>query len=199
VIPEHQMSGYNIFGSQRAKERDDIKKYGYIRQSLPQTQSLLNFKEVSKNQFINVSSNPMKEGSRHSIDDIDMAYDFKGVPSYLITQSLGIAPSVTFIQGKGWAGAMQFFAHENIGNCSYRENNLKLSHGSAIIPEEDVTREVNGKVTISNVTGEIHHGFLYSVDWYDQSFFHELKCAKINYSPDILLEVIALAKQIDEK
>lgn len=188
LMPEQQMSQYNIFKSQRAKERADINKFGYIKQSLPEIQSLLNFKSIAKNK---------NDGLRHSINEIQMAYVFKGVPSNLISKMLGVAPSVTFVQGQGWAGAMQYFDAQSNGTCSYRENNLKFSHGSAIIPEEDATKEVNGKVTVSNVTGKAGNGFMYSVDWYDNNFFRELKCAKSDYNPETLNSVVEIARQID--
>lgn len=197
VIPEKQMSEYNTFKEQRTKERADVKKYGYIKQFLPQTQSLLNFKEVSKNQFVAKSSNPAHEGLRHSVSELEMAYDFKGVPTHLVTKMLGIAPSVTFIPGQGWAGAMQYFEKDGLGNCSYRENNLKFSHGAAIIPEEDATKDVNGKITVANITGEKNSGFLYSVDWYDNSYFRELKCANEKFEPSAMSSIIELARGID--
>src|SRR3990167_1550823 len=37
VMPEKQMSEYTSFKAQRAKERAEVKKYGYIKQFLPQT------------------------------------------------------------------------------------------------------------------------------------------------------------------
>jgi len=126
-----------------------------------------------------------------------MAYDFKGVPANAVTTMLGVSPSVNFVQGQGWAGAMQFFEKAGLGNCSYRENNLKFSHGSAIIPEEDATKDVNGKITVATVSGQTDVGFLYSVDWYDESFFRELKCAKADYSADTLQGVLELARAID--
>ncbi len=86
---------------------------------------------------------------------------------------------------------------DGLGNCSYCENNLNFSHGAAIIPEEDATKDVNGKITVANITGEKNSGFLYSVDWYDNSFFREIKCAKTDYSSDILAAVVELARQID--
>ena len=183
ILPEKKMAEYKTFKKKRAKERQDIKKYGYIKEFIPQTQSLLNFKEVSKNQFTNQfsGSRPADEGMRHNISELKMAYDFKGVPvNDVDTTMLGVAPSVTYIENQGWAGAMQFFEKTGLGNCSYRENNLKFSHGSAIIPKEDATDEVNGKITVKNITGEPKSGFMYSVDWYDDNFFHELKCANKN-------------------
>lgn len=197
VMPEKQMSEYNTFKEQRTKERADIRKYGYIKQFLPQTQSLLNFKEVSKNQFVAKSSNPAHEGLRHSVSELEMAYDFKGVPTHLVTKMLGVAPSVTFVPEQGWAGAMQYFEKNGLGNCSYRENNLKFSHGAAIIPEEDATKDVNGKVTVANITGEKNNGFLYSVDWYDNNYFRELKCANEKFEPSVMSSIIELARGID--
>jgi hypothetical protein len=197
VMPEQQMSEYNTFKEQRIKERADVKKYGYVKLFLPQIQSLLNFKEVSKNRFAAQSANPADEGMRHSITEIEMAYDFKGVPSHSVTTMLGVAPSVTYITGQGWAGAMQFFEKTGLGNCSYRENNLKFSHGAAIIPEEDATKDVNGKITVTNITGEPKAGFLYSVDWYDNNYFRELKCANEKFEPSIMSSAIELARGID--
>lgn len=197
VMPEQQMSEYESFKEQRIKEREDIKKYGYIKQFLPQIQSLLNFREVSKNRFAAQSANPTDEGMRHSISEIEMAYDFHGVPDQEVTSMLGVAPSVTYIKGQGWAGAMQFFEKKGLGNCSYRENNLKFSHGAAIIPEEDATKDVNGKITVSNITGEPRAGFLYSVDWYDNNYFRELKCANERYEPSNMNSLLELARVID--
>lgn len=197
VIPEQQMSEYKIFKEQRSKERADVKKYGYIKQFLPQIQSLLNFKEISKNRFTTESTNPVNEGMRRSISEIEMAYNFKGVPAHAVTTMLGVAPSVTYIKGQGWAGAMQFFEKAGLGNCSYRENNLKFSHGAAIIPEEDVTKDINGKITVTNITGEPNVGFMYSVDWYDDNYFRELKCANEKYEPYIMYSALELARGID--
>jgi hypothetical protein len=189
VLPEKQMSQYARFKDERAKQKADIKKYGYINQSSPDIDTLLNFKIIAKKQ----AGSELKE----SISAIDMAYDYRGVPAQEITTSLGFAPSVTFVQGKGWAGVAQFFEKAGVGTCSYRENNLKFSHGAAVIPEEDASREVNGKVTVVTITGMQDKGFIYSVDWYDDAFFGELKCANTAYSPGTTKSVINLAQAID--
>ena len=197
VIPEQQMSEYKTFKAQRDKERADVRKYGYIKQFLPQTQSLLNFKEVSKSQFAVKSAHSVDEGLRHSINEIEMAYNFRGVPSGAVNTMLGVAPSVTYIKGQGWAGAMQFFAKDGLGICSYRENNLKFSRGAAIIAEEDAVKDVNGKITIVNITGEPTTGFMYSVDWYDNRYFRELKCSNEKFDQSIMSSALELARTID--
>lgn len=197
VLPEKKMSQYETFKTQRIKEKSDVTKYGYIKQVMPQTQSLLHFKETYQNQFVAKNANPTTEGLRHSINEIDMAYVFNGVPENEVTTMLGVAPSVTYIKDQGWAGAMQFFEKTGLGACSYRENNLKFSHGSAIIPEEDATKAVNGKITVATITGTKGSGFMYGVDWYDNNYFRELKCANNAYSADTMTAMLALARVID--
>jgi hypothetical protein len=196
VIPERRMLLGDETKKRRIKEHSDIMKYGYINQALPQTQSLLNFKEIAKNKFTKTNGSN-EEGLRHKIEEIERAYPFKGVPVHDITTMLGVAPSVNYVEGQGWSGAMQYFQKDGLGICSYRENNLKFSHGAAIIPEEDVTTEVNGKVTVKTITGKENSGFLYEVDWYDTNYFRELKCADSSYSLDKMSSLLELARIID--
>lgn len=195
VVPEEQMAQYQRFKEQRNKEKSDFKKYGYIRESLPQTQSLMNFKEVVKHQLLVGKNDP--GGLKDNIRDVNMAYEFHGVPLGSVDSVLGVAPSVTYVSGHGWAGAVQYFEKLDLGICSYRENNLKYSHGAAIIPAEDVSRDVNGKVTVAVITGEKGHGFMYGIDWYDNNYFRELKCANANFDASVLERVMQLAIVID--
>lgn len=199
VLPEKEMAEYKTFKEQRAKERRDKKTLGYIKEFLPQVQSLLNFKEIAKNRLSHQFSgtSPSDEGLRHNISEIKMAYDFKGVPINYVDIMLGVAPSVTYVEGQGWAGAMQFFEKSSLGNCSYRENNIKISQGAAVIPKEDATDDVNGKITVKNITGEPNSGFMYSVDWYDDNYFRELKCANEKFNQYIMNQTIDLARIID--
>ena len=194
VIQQKKMSTYKMLKSQINKEQSDIKKYGYINEALPQIQSLLNFKEIMNQSSLNSNG---KESIKQNISDIQMAYEFRAIPVGVATSVYGFTPSVTYIKAKGWVGIIQFFAKDNIGNCSFRENNLKFSHGAAIIPEEEATKEVNGKVTVAITTGQQDYGFMYSVDWYDNNFFRELKCANKKFKKETMNNVIELAKMID--
>ena len=199
VIPEKKMSGYDTFKAERATNKANVQQFGYIKETSPQIQSLLNFNVVSQNQLAKSgSTGSSAEGLHQSINEIQMAYIFKGVPVYEMSKTLGVAPSVTFIKGKGWAGAMQFFEKTGVGTCSYRENNLEFSHGAAIIAQEDTTYDINGKVTVTSIAGEDNAGFMYSVRWYDQHFFRELNCASPNYSVSIMQTVIELARSTDK-
>ena len=101
------------------------------------------------------------------------------------------------IKDQGWVGAVQYFVNKNIGNCSFAENNVRLSHGSVVVAKELAREDVNGKVTVVNVTGDPGDGFLYEVEWYDQTFFRTLQCANKKFSPYLTEQVITLAKRID--
>lgn len=106
---------------------------------------------------------------------------------------------ISYHKGQGWVGAVEFFVNKSIGACSYSENNVKLSHGSVIIAKEDARNDVNDKTTTVNIVGTEDSGFLYSINWYDSTFFRELKCSNKHYSEGIKQQVIDLANQIDLK
>lgn len=106
-------------------------------------------------------------------------------------------PYTTYITNQGWAGIVQFFDKSGIGTCNFKENNIKLTHGSVIIPKEDARTDINGKATIVEVEGKQKNGFIYNVEWYDQNFFRQLECLNMAYDPSITQRVIELAKNID--
>lgn len=194
VLPESRMSAFSI--EERAKNKASIQRYGYIKEPSSEAQSLMNFStEHPLAPTGSVSSND--EGLHRTISEIHMAYDFHGVPNQEISKDLGVVPSVTYVKDKGWAGAIQFFEKNEVGTCSYRENNLIFSHGAAAISEETATRDVNGKVTVANVKGQKDTGFLYSISWYDNHYFRELNCANAQLSIDKMKSVLKLAQSID--
>lgn len=85
-----------------------------------------------------------------------------------------------------------------VGVCNYSENNIKLSHGSIIIPEEDARKDINGKYTTIDIEGKKKSGFVYDIRWYDDNFFRQLECTSPQYDPDITQKLVELAKKIDK-
>jgi len=198
VLPEKQMSEYYTFKEQRAKSRASVQKYGYIKESVPDAQLLMKVSaDTQQRRLASSSANSTEEGLRRSVGEIEMAYNFHGVPAHEMSIDLGVAPSVTYVKGRGWAGATQFFEKDGVGTCSYRENNLQFSHGAAVISEESSTKDVNGKVTVAAVTGQEGEGFMYSVNWYDNHYFRELNCARTTFSSATMKSVLKLAQSID--
>lgn len=199
IIPENEMSQYQVFKEQRLQNKNDIAKLGYINKTHPEIDKFLNLKMIAthdlKKNEINYS--PTSTHLRHSINELKMAYTFVGVPQNQMSEFIGVAPYLTYIKGQGWVGAIQLFVSENIGNCSFSENNIKLSHGSIVIAKEDVRNDINGKTTTVEINGTKETGFVYTVEWFDPIFFRKLECGNKVYSQDITKKVIQLAKSID--
>lgn len=198
VIPEKQMSSYKDSKARLVKEKADIKKYGYIRRDVPEVQSLLNAHIAAKNAFSNGGTGSSSHSEmQKSVDDIEMAYPYRGVPVGSVTKIIGAVPSVTYIKGQGWAGAAEIFEKGGLGNCIYRQNNLKFSHGSIIVAREKATYDVNSKVTIKEIIGTPKQGFIYHVEWHDSNFFNDLDCANKIFDKNLLKAAVEMATQID--
>ncbi|ASQ47298.1 hypothetical protein [Legionella clemsonensis] len=126
-----------------------------------------------------------------------MAYTPTPVPFSVADEYIGAAPYLTYLKQQGWVGVIQFFKNNSVGNCSFSENNIKLSHGSVVIAKEDVRQDVNGKTTTVEVMGDENFGFTYTVEWFDDLFFRKLECASKHYSTQTTDAVIKIAQQID--
>ena len=118
---------------------------------------------------------------------------------------VGVAPFGAYKQikngddGDGWDGAVQFFEKNRIGSCAYTEHNRKLARSGIEIIKELISNEINEKPTIVLIKGSKETGFIYKIKWYDQIFSKELECANSNFSKDLKVQVIELAKRIDLK
>lgn len=89
------------------------------------------------------------------------------------------------------------FEKAGLGVCNYSEMNFKLANGSIMVPLELVTYAVNGKATVKDIKGEDSKGIIYTVNWYDDSFYRHLECARLDYSPATIQMVTDLAISID--
>lgn len=174
-------------------EQADVYKYGYINKSHPDINILLNFKVAAKKSFSVTKKN---SELKKTFAELDLAWEVTSLPVPGV-EMLGIAPAETYIKEKGWVAYIAFFEKKDIGICHYIENNLKYSLGSAQFVEEDITRDVNGKVTKTAIIGQPGHGFVYDVNWYDDGFFHEMRCANAEFDKGKINLMIELAKTID--
>ena len=195
--PMNQMPHYETMKDSIERDNASIKKYGYVKIDSPEIQSLLNFTRGNKNFSSKNLTASADTGLYKSIDDIQTAYRYYGIPATAMQKILAVGPAGTFLEGKGWTGAAQVFEKTGLGVCNYSEMNFKLSNGSIMVPLEFVTYAVNGKVTVKNIKGEDTKGFMYTVSWYDDSFYHQLECAQSNFSTETMPDVIKLASLID--
>lgn len=200
IVPAKDMASYKESKPVIDKIVHDTKKYGYVKEDA-QAQSLLTLKLRSDRHFKKnaVSLDPYDTNLKRSIGDIKMAYTFVGVPENEVTEIIGYAPAVTYIKGQGWVGASQFFTKSEWGTCSYAENNIRLSHAAIIIPKETARYDINGKTTTVFVKGTESTGFVYSINWYDNTLFRELSCANEKFDSSITDSMIEMAKVMDSQ
>lgn len=201
IVPAQNMITNPITMKRRAMQKMQMQSIGYVNEASPIYKQLMSIKNISKETLHLNSMNygPTDEEIRSKISELKIAYNFVGVPASKEIKSIGFVPAVTYVQGKGWAGASQFFTFEGVGTCHYDENNLKFSHGSAIIAQEDITRAVNGKATTIEVYGQKGKGFVCNIEWYDNDFFKQLECASPEYNADIKNRMLMLARIIDKQ
>ncbi|HJY22037.1 MAG TPA: hypothetical protein VJ279_04080, partial [Hanamia sp.] len=97
----------------------------------------------------------------------------------------------------GWTGIAQLFKENSIGVCSYKIENILVSKGAIQIDENTVRHDVNNKITTIDIAGSMNSGFIYTISWYDKTYFHDLECANLAFKPELKDKLIALAKKID--
>ncbi|RUQ85428.1 hypothetical protein [Legionella septentrionalis] len=199
IVPDKQMSSYAEKKDERLKFKKDIQKFGYIKSDNPSANQLLTLSITAKRDLKahGNDSDPKSTHLKRSIHDLKMAYTPTQIPSSVADTYIGAAPYLTYLQDQGWVGAIQFFRNNTIGNCSFSEDNVKLSHGAIVIAQEDVRSDVNGKTTTVEVMGISNAGFTYTVEWFDEAFFRKVECANKKYSADLTNVVIKIAQAID--
>lgn len=147
---------------------------------------------------INRSFNAADTNMKYSPDQIKLGYEYHPIKIIQSENILGYSASGTYIKDKGWSGIDTFFNFKNVGTCKYSLDNMKLTNGAVEISAETVRYDVNKKPTDIFVQGSVNSGFVYSVNWFDNSFAHALDCASMNYDKNLIEQVIALANKIDK-
>ena len=200
VMPESKISTDKASRERRLQERTEIKQYGFINSRSSEYKALIEVKNISPQQLkLNaLNSTPYDENMHRNLSEIHMAYEFTEVPIKEIKKVIGFTPAVTYISEKGWVGAAEFFELDDVTVCNYSENNIKLSHGSIIIPKEEARKDINGKFTTIDIEGQIKSGFVYDIRWYDENFFSQLECASAQYDTENTKKLVELAKKIDK-
>lgn len=201
IVPEQEMTTFAERKEELMRAREEKKRLGYVKTNHPSTNQLLTLSITSKRDLIahKNDTDPRNTHLKSSVFDLKMAYLPTAVPSSVADTYIGAAPYLTFLKDKGWVGVAQFFNNKAVGNCSFSENNIKLSHAAAVLAKENVRDDVNGKITMVEVAGTLTAGFTYTVEWFDDSFFRSVECANKQYSPDLTNAVIKIAQLIDNQ
>lgn len=188
---------------QLAKNKREQELYGYHTEETTRPRELLQLHKIIHLEYEaqangSIGKHPLDTHMKHTVDEVGIAYNFKPVPLKDVTNLIGFAAVGGHVPA-GWGGVSEFFDHTSIGSCVYTENNVQLSHAMAQFTEDEITHDVNGKVTTLDVRGTKTSGFLYTIDWYDEHFFRQLQCANMKYSKNITRAVVALATRIDNQ
>lgn len=198
-MPSMQPNPVNATRKTLVQERDEENKLGYINTKSDDAIQLL---AVKKNKFYSGTkktfaqdNNPYDTHLKGSLAQIKLAYAFNGISFIDKKEIIGYAVAGTW--DNGWTGVSETFTEPKIGVCDYVKNNLKITHGSAKLSQEYVTYDVNSKPTIIFAEGQQGDGFTYKVEWFDDTFYHVLKCASENFSKEAKELTVTLAKKID--
>ncbi|MDR3476786.1 MAG: hypothetical protein P4M14_01995 [Gammaproteobacteria bacterium] len=178
-----------------------MKAKGYYDSNSLNAKNLLMMKNVNvvalQNKDNDKLSDPQNTKMKNTIDEVGLAFDFKGLPAVSNKNIIGYAAGGMWIEGKGWTGIKEFFNDSELGTCSFSLFNMALSHGNVRIGEDSVVYAVNQKAGTTEVYGSKGNGFTYNVSWYNASYSHELECASPTFNKDKLAKMILYATQID--
>lgn len=144
---------------------------------------------------INDNSDPKDTHMKSDLSKIKLAFKFKPI-SFI--KPIGYAVGGMYIKDSGWTAISTYFNENDLGTCKFKLNNMKLSQGAVRIPQETVRYDINKKVTNVFVEGSVKSGFIYNIDWHDQTFNYFLECANMNFDKNITNRMIELAKKIDK-
>lgn len=199
IISEYELDKDPILKQGRLDIRAQMKQKGYVTEK---NSSLISKmfdmkKEISdelkksKPKYIGLDTQ-----IKSDVAAIKMAYTFVGVPNEVMSENLGYSPYLAY-QKDGWTGAIQYFSDLNHNNCAFFENNIKLNRSSIAISEQDIEYKVNSKPSETYVSGNAGEGFLYSISWYDTTFFRKLECVSEKFSKALTNQFLGLANTID--
>jgi hypothetical protein len=200
IVPSKQMMPIKSVGAMSLlDEIEQEKRLGYVQKESDDAVQLLTVKKnkfyVGDKKTFSENNDPYDTHLKASLSQIKLAFPFNGISFISKSNVIGFAVAGTWVNG--WTGIGETFIDDEVGVCDYVKNNLQLTHGAAMLAKENVTYEVNSKPTIAFVEGEKKNGFTYKVEWFDNTYFHTLKCATENFIKGNKSKTIKLAQLID--
>ena len=181
------------------KARLEMKKNGYYKDTKRSRASeLLNLKNMKSHYTSGNHLGEMDTGYRKHHNELRSSFPVNKIESKYITNVIGYAPQGKFDKHEGWSGMVVHF-DTNFGSCSLTKSNLQQTGMSAKLYKDDVTYDVNNKVTLVESYGSEQTKYLYSYIWFDKHFYRELECASEVFSKPTKNKVLSLAKELDKQ
>lgn len=177
------------------------KKLGYVERKSYDAIQLL---EMSINPFRKIGDvkhfetfEPNDTHLKKSASLIPLAFEYQPLSFINSKDNIGFAASMTW--KNGWTGITQFFKYKNIGTCKYLKTNVALNGSAIRLSKERISFYINKKPAVAVNEGRKKDGFLYSVEWYDNDYFHDLTCAQLSFSAQSAKDTADLANLIDKE
>ena len=182
----------------RNKAKLEIKQNGYYTNTKGlRASELLNLKNADSPSDVK-QLGVMYTGYRKHSSELKISFPFDDIKLEEITNVIGYAPEGAFDKKEGWSGAVAHF-ETNFGSCSLTKSNMHKTGMSAIFSKDDVTYDINNKITIAEIYGSKKTKFLYSYIWFDKDFYRNLECASETFSKSTKNKVLSLAKELDKQ
>lgn len=197
IVPSSELSNVAINENQ-VNTKNEYKINGYEKTKSDDAIQLLSLNKDSlgnKKSFFDYSK-PNDTHLKHKLDQIKLAFNFHEISFINEKDVLGYAPGGTMMDG-GWTAVSETFRDKKLGICDYFKLNLKIGHGAARLAKENVTYDINNNPTLTYVEGNDQYGYAYKVSWFDDTYYHTVKCATKLFDRNELKEIIELSKRID--
>lgn len=146
----------------------------------------------TKHKSLSMSAN---EDLTKNLAEIKTSEKFHPLPTKY--NVIGYAPSGGYKDG--WTGIISYFKSPNVnGVCTYE----RVRSIAVQLLKQNISKEINGKYTITYDEGNINSGYLYTVTWYHEDakslIRQSIDCASYNKDSKILPEMVKIAKELDQ-
>lgn len=187
IVHADKISGQEKKGHEKfQQERKEMQTNGYAYSTMEDPEGIFSIQYTQWNEF------PVR---KQKASDIILAFPYSGIDFVKPENNMGYYE--TYIYRHGWLGIGQYFKEDDLGICNYERLNLRLATASVRLVHEDLSYEVNNKPTHYIVKGSDSTGFSAYVDWYDETYMHQLHCGNEKFNPNFMNNVIDLAIRID--
>lgn len=173
----------------------EMAQNGYATSDNPTIYDLINLKKNVDNDLSSNDDSYQSTKWHKDYKNLKLSWNFITLPNSIKT--LAYAPSNSF--NGHWSGVVVALELDNKSYCMYEQIDIKTSHLSISIPESEVLKSINNKITTHWNYGNNEDGIVYQINWYDNDFSHELECLASTYSKDLLQYYIEQAKLIDSR
>ena len=185
------------FQEEEKKRRGQQKAQGFSFSNSSHSKRLIDLSNgigIKKDIFLNDVA-PKSTDIKKSLTQLSLAFSYSGINDESV-EHIGFS-AIGAWDYLGWTGVIEYFKTKDLGVCQLSVNNVELSHGAIELDSHVISYEVNNKVTTSYVKGSKESGFIYTVSWYDKTYFRDLECSKKSFDKENISKMLVFANRID--